>query len=51
MPRVGFEPTIPASKRTKTLHALEHAATVTDSLLNGMYKLNSYLMGNTIRPH
>jgi hypothetical protein len=27
---VGFEPTIPASERTKTVHALERAATVTD---------------------
>jgi hypothetical protein len=28
MPRVGFEP-IPASKRAKTVHALDHLATVT----------------------
>jgi hypothetical protein len=27
MPRVGFEPTIPAFKRAKTVHALDHAAT------------------------
>jgi hypothetical protein len=26
MPRVGFEPTIPAFKRTKTVHALDRAA-------------------------
>jgi hypothetical protein len=29
MPRVRFEPTIPASKRAKTVHALDHWATVT----------------------
>jgi hypothetical protein len=29
MPQVGFEPTIPASKRTKTVHALYDSATVT----------------------
>jgi hypothetical protein len=28
MPRVGFEPTIPAFERAKTFHALERAATV-----------------------
>jgi hypothetical protein len=29
MPCVGFEPTIPASERAKTLHALDRSATVT----------------------
>jgi hypothetical protein len=29
MPRVGFEPTIPASERVKTIHALDRATTVT----------------------
>jgi hypothetical protein len=29
MPRGGLEPTIPASKRAKTVHALHHSATVT----------------------
>jgi hypothetical protein len=29
MPRVGFEPTILASKRAKTVHGLDHLATVT----------------------
>jgi hypothetical protein len=29
MPWVGFEPTIPASERAKTVHALDRAATVT----------------------
>jgi hypothetical protein len=27
MPRVGFEPTIPVFERTKTVHALDSAAT------------------------
>jgi hypothetical protein len=29
MPWVGFEPTLPASERAKTVHALDRAATVT----------------------
>jgi hypothetical protein len=29
MPQVGFEPTIPASERAKTVHALDRSATVT----------------------
>jgi hypothetical protein len=28
MPLVGFEPTIPVVERAKTVHALDHAATV-----------------------
>jgi hypothetical protein len=28
MPRAGFEPTIPAFERAKTVHALDRAATV-----------------------
>jgi hypothetical protein len=28
MPRVGFEPTIPALERAKTFHAVDRAATV-----------------------
>jgi hypothetical protein len=28
MPRVGFEPTIPAFERMKTIHALDRATTV-----------------------
>jgi hypothetical protein len=36
MPRVGFDPTIPAFERAKTFHALEHAVTVIGkSLLRG----------------
>jgi hypothetical protein len=29
MPCLGFEPTIPASERAKTVHALDRLATVT----------------------
>jgi hypothetical protein len=29
MPCVGFEPTIPASERMKTVHALDRSVTVT----------------------
>jgi FAD synthase len=29
MPQIGFKPTIPASKRVATFHALDHSATVT----------------------
>jgi hypothetical protein len=29
MPCMGFEPTIPASEREKTIHALDRAVTVT----------------------
>jgi hypothetical protein len=33
MPQVRFEPTIPVFERAKTVHALDHAATVIDSFL------------------
>jgi hypothetical protein len=33
MPCVGFEPTIQASEREKTVHALDRSATVTGKLL------------------
>jgi hypothetical protein len=29
MPWVGFKPTVPASERAKTVHALDRSATVT----------------------
>jgi hypothetical protein len=32
MPWVGFEPTIPAPKRAKTVHGLDRAATMTEPL-------------------
>jgi hypothetical protein len=31
MPYVGFEPTMPASERAKTVHALDRSVTVTGS--------------------
>jgi hypothetical protein len=37
MPCVGFEPTIPASERAKTVHVLDRSATVT-----GKYHGDSY---------
>jgi hypothetical protein len=33
MPRVGFEPTIPAFEREKTIHVLDRAATVIDTTI------------------
>jgi hypothetical protein len=33
MPRVGFEPTITASERAKTVHALDRSASVTGAVL------------------
>jgi hypothetical protein len=33
MPCVGFESTIPASEQAKTVHALDHSATVTGCFL------------------
>jgi hypothetical protein len=37
MLRVGFEPTIPAFERAKTLHALDLAATVIGNIFNTYY--------------
>jgi hypothetical protein len=34
MPRVGFEPMIVVFERAKTVHALDRAATVIESLVN-----------------
>jgi hypothetical protein len=51
MPRVGFEPMIPAFERVKTCHALDHAATVVGlslyikvnlSLLKELYGMKTY---------
>jgi hypothetical protein len=36
MPWVGFEPTVPASERAKTVHALDRSATVTG--INGILR-------------
>jgi hypothetical protein len=34
MPWMGFEPTIPASERAKTVHVLDRSATVTGVVTN-----------------
>jgi hypothetical protein len=41
MSRVGFETTVPVSERAKTVHALDHSATVTglSSIICNIYKL------------
>jgi hypothetical protein len=39
MPCVGFEPTIPASERAKTVHALDRSTTVTGTI---MYTTQNY---------
>jgi hypothetical protein len=52
MPYVGFEPTIPASERAKTVHASDRSATVTRQQLitynnnnNNKVPTASYLTG------
>jgi hypothetical protein len=42
---VGFETTTPASERTKIIHALDHAATVTGSAKNSL-NINKTAWGN-----
>jgi hypothetical protein len=50
MPRVGFEPTIAAFKRAKTVHALDGAATVigltvtSDSLLHTLSETGPHII-------
>jgi hypothetical protein len=39
MPLVGFEPTIPAFERAKTVHALDRAATVIDIFIPTGYQI------------
>jgi hypothetical protein len=39
MPWVEFEPTVPASKRAETVHALDHSATVTGTSPINVLKL------------
>jgi hypothetical protein len=36
MPHAGFEATIPVFERTKTVHALDRAATVVDWVTNSV---------------
>jgi hypothetical protein len=43
MSQVGFEPTIPAFERAKTVYALDRAATVIDSL--SVYRRKIYDTG------
>jgi hypothetical protein len=38
MPQVGFEPTTPVFKQTKTVHALDRAATVIGTLESTNWK-------------
>jgi hypothetical protein len=40
MPQVGFEPTITAFERAKTVHALDRAATVIGTLRCGLLTIN-----------
>jgi hypothetical protein len=42
MPRVGFEPTIPAFERAKTVHASDRAATVIGNYKCMRYKIKIY---------
>jgi hypothetical protein len=42
MPRAGFEPTIPASKKAKTVHALVHSSTVTGEDICRVYLLRLF---------
>jgi hypothetical protein len=39
MPEVGFEPTIPAFERVKTVHALDREATVIGIITYGLRQL------------
>jgi hypothetical protein len=42
MPSVGFEPTIPAFQRAKTVHALDRAVTVIDT--HNTYSNNTLIL-------
>jgi hypothetical protein len=50
---VGFEATIPASERAKTVHALEHSATVTGivywSVIMSTNLLHTNLKNSTLK--
>jgi hypothetical protein len=48
MPRVGFEPTIPASKRAKTVHLLNHPATVAGLQQFTIFKFLTFFINVTI---
>jgi hypothetical protein len=52
MPCVEFEPTIPASERAKTVHALDRSATVTGCVvLYTKFNLISWYFGDATRVH
>jgi hypothetical protein len=42
MPRVEFKPAILASKRVKTVHALDHSATVIGIITVGLYNTKNF---------
>jgi hypothetical protein len=43
MPRVGFEPMIPVFERTKTVHALDQAATVVSTRVASVAKFVGFV--------
>jgi hypothetical protein len=43
MPRMAFEPTIPAFERAKTVHALDSAATVTGYGIHWLTTLGAFM--------
>jgi hypothetical protein len=51
MPCMEFEPTIPASKRAKTVHALDSSATVTGNCLIIVPKRSTSLLQSPIIEH
>jgi hypothetical protein len=52
MPRLGFEPTITASERAKTVHALDRSATVTGTyrpISSNDIDINEYLIKSRLK--
>jgi hypothetical protein len=43
-PRVGFEPTIPAFERAKTVHVLDRTATVTGTFISSCVHIRQHTM-------
>jgi hypothetical protein len=50
MPRVGFEPTIPAFERAKIVHVLDRAATVIGCIVGGGGGMESNWVRSALRP-
>jgi hypothetical protein len=48
---VGFEPTIPASEQTKTVHAVHRAATVTSTVLQVVPKIKNAWIYSSALPY